>query len=224
MNKTILIVEDEEDILDLIDYTLTSVGYDTISCLDTSNVLNILNEEDISLILMDRNLPNIEGSIFINNIREQGYPHPVIYLSAKDKSEDIIEGFQRGADDYITKPFNLDELKARVNAVIKRTSKQSDILKVQDIIYTFDNKQFTIDNNQISLTHLEHNLLLEFMKNPNRLLTRDILLENVWNNSDDKQLKTVNVAMKRLKQKIDPEQKKDYFKTVRGEGYILLTN
>ncbi len=224
MNKTILIVEDEEDILDLVDYTLNSIGYDTISCLDTSNVLNILDEEDISLIIMDRNLPKIEGSIFIQDIRDKGYNHPVIYLSAKDKSEDILEGFERGADDYITKPFNLDVLKARVNALIKRTSKVKDIIKVKDIVYTVNNKQFTINDKIINLTHLEHDLLLEFMKNPDILLTRDMLLDNVWGDGYEKQTKTVNVAMKRLKEKIDSTQEKEYFKTVRGEGYILLAN
>jgi len=222
MNKTILIVEDEEDILDLIDYTLSSIGYDTITCEDTSNVKIILDEEDIALILMDRNLPNIEGSVFIQSLRDQGYNHPVIYISAKDKSEDILEGFNRGADDYITKPFNLDELKARVNALIKRTTKDIDVIKIKDIVYTVNNKQFIIDGKFINLTQLEHDLLLEFIKNPDILLTRDILLNNVWNDSYEKQSKTVNVAIKRLKEKIDPEGLKNYFKAVRGEGYIFV--
>jgi len=221
MNKTILIVEDSEDILDLMEYTLSKEGYDVITCIDTSNIKDILNEEDISLILMDRNLPTIEGSIFISKLRQEGYNHPVIYVSAKDSSEDIIEGFDRGGDDYITKPFNLNELKARVKALIRRTQGTQDIIKHKDIIYNSANRVFNIGENEIKLTHLEHDLLLEFMKNKDILLTREILLERVWSDSLNKQLKTVNVAIKRLKEHIDPTGEKNYIRAVRGEGYIF---
>ncbi|MEA1955860.1 MAG: response regulator transcription factor [Campylobacterota bacterium] len=221
MNETILIVEDEEDILDLMEYTLTKEGYDIITCVDTTNVKNILDEDNISLILMDRNLPSIEGTQFIASIRKLGYNEPVIYVSAKDSSENILEGFEAGGDDYITKPFNLEEFKARVKAVIKRTSKKLDVFKFKDITYKSSNKSFTIDNKEIKLTHLEHNLLLEFIKNENVLLSRDILLEKVWKDSINKQPKTVNVAVKRLKEHIDPDGTKNYIQAIRGEGYIL---
>ncbi|MEA3553149.1 MAG: response regulator transcription factor [Campylobacterota bacterium] len=221
MEKTILVVEDEQDILDLIEYTLTKDGYDVICCLDTTNVQAIIDEEDISLILMDRNLPNQEGSVFIQELRTKGYLNPVIYLTAKDKDEDILEGFNRGGDDYITKPFNLNVLKARVKAVIKRTSNEISQLKARDIVYTASNKTFLIDNDKITLTHLEHDLLLEFVKNKDILLSRDTLLENVWEDYTDVKPKTVNVAIKRLKEKIDPNGDKEYIKSVRGEGYIF---
>ena len=219
--KTILIVEDEQDILDLLEYTLSSDGYDVICCLDTKNVQNILDEENISLILMDRNLPSVEGSVFIGNLRTQGYNHPVIYLTAKDKDDEILEGFDRGGDDYITKPFNLNVLKARVKAVIQRTTKDIEQLLVKDIVYKASNKTFTIDGETINLTHLEHNLLLEFIKNQNILLSRDTLLENVWEDYADVKPKTVNVAVKRLKEKIDPKGDKNYIKSIRGQGYIF---
>jgi len=221
MNETIMIIEDEEDILDLMEYTLSKEGYDVITCVDTTNVRNILDEDKVSLILMDRNLPSIEGTKFIKSIRELGYNEPVIYVSAKDSSENILEGFEAGGDDYITKPFNIEELKARVKALIKRTSNTQDIMKFRDITYNASNKVFSIDTQEIKLTHLEHNLLLEFMKNENVLLTRELLLEKVWSDSLNKQVKTVNVAIKRLKESIDPDSSKDYIKAVRGEGYIL---
>ena len=221
MNETILIVEDEEDILDLMEYTLSKEGYDVITCVDTSNVKNMLDEEEIALILMDRNLPSVEGSKYISKLRTQGYNQPVIFVSAKDSADDILEGFESGADDYITKPFNLNELKARVKALIKRTQKVQEVIKVRDITYTLESKTFSIDSQDIKLTHLEHNLLLEFMKNKNVLLSRDILLEKVWVDSVNKQLKTVNVAIKRLKEHIDPDGKKNYIQAVRGEGYIF---
>lgn len=221
MNKTVLIVDDEEDILDLLEYTLSSVGYDAITCVDTTNVRDILDEEEISLILMDRNLPGVEGSLFIESLRDEGYTTPVIYVSAKDLSDDIVEGFERGGDDYITKPFNIEELKARVHAMIRRTSNTQDILKYKDILYNAANKSFTIEDKEIKLTHLERDLLLEFIKNPNILLTRDVLLERVWDDDQNRQLKTVNVAIKRLKEHIDPDGSKNYIQAVRGEGYIF---
>jgi len=220
MNTTILIVEDEEDILDLMEYTLSKEGYDVITCVDTSHVKDILDEEEIALILMDRNLPNVEGSLYIENLRAKGYNQPVIYVSAKDSSEDIVAGLE-SADDYITKPFNLNELKARVKALIRRTQGTQNILKYKDILYNSSNKIFTIEDKNIKLTHLEHDLLLEFIKNPNILLSRDILLERVWGDSINKQAKTVNVAIKRLKEHIDPQGDKNYIQAVRGEGYIF---
>lgn len=93
--------------------------------------------------------------------------------------------------------------------------------KVKDILYNFANKSFSIDDKLLDLTHLEHNLLLEFLKNQNILLSREHLLENIWKDSIDKQEKTVNVAIKRLKDKIDPDGSKNYIKAVRGEGYIF---
>ena len=221
MNKTILIVDDEEDILDLMEYTLSKEGYDVITCVDTSNIRDILDEEEIALILMDRNLPGTEGSMFIDKIRSEGYNQPVIYVSAKDLSEDIVEGFERGGDDYITKPFNIAELKARVAALIRRTSQTQDVIKQRDILYNTSNKSFTVNGEAVKLTHLESELLLEFIKNPNVLFSRDTLLERVWGDSENKQPKTVNVAIKRLKESIDPTGEKNYIQAVRGEGYIF---
>ncbi len=219
---TILIVEDSEDILDLMEYTLSKEGYDVITCIDTSNVKDILDdEEDISLILMDRNLPNVEGSVFISKLRKKGYNQPVIYVSAKDSSDEIIEGFESGGDDYITKPFNLNELKARVKAVIKRTKKVQNIIKIRDILYNSSNKTFSIESKTIKLSSLEHDLFLEFIKNPNILLSRDTLLERVWKEGQNKQPKTVNVAIKRLKEHIDPDGRKNYIQSIRGEGYMF---
>lgn len=221
-NKLILIIEDEEDILELLEYTLQKEGYETIGFLTVDkNVRKVLDEEKIDLILMDRNLPNMEGTSFINEIKKQGYATPIIYVTAKDKDEDIIEGFDSYADDYITKPFNIKELCARIKAVIKRSSKEVDILKIKDIVYKSSNKKFYINDEELELTHLEHDLLLEFIKNKDILMTREHLLNTVWQDSLDKKEKTVNVAIKRLKAKIDPNGEKDYIRSVRGEGYIF---
>lgn len=220
--KLILIVEDEEDILELLEYRLQKEGFETIGFVSISKTLEkVIEEEHIDLILMDRNLHGIDGTTFIDSIKKEGVDVPVIYLTAKDKDEDVLEGFNKHADDYITKPFNLSELVARIKAVMKRTSKEQDTMKVRDICYKSSNKKFYIEDEHIELTQLEHDLLLTFIKNRDILLSREFLLDNVWEDSFDKKLKTVNVAIKRLKSKIDPEGEKKYIQSVRGEGYIF---
>lgn len=222
MSNLITIVEDEEDILELIEYNLQKEGFETAGFLNTKNVEKLLNEEDVALIIMDRNLPNIEGAKFISIIRQKGFQVPVMFLTAKDKESDIVEGFEAGADDYITKPFSVVELIARVKAILRRTKSSNDQnLKVRDIIYNANSKEIYIENVKIPLTKLELTLLLEFMKNKNILLTREQLLDAVWTDSNDKKIKTVNVAIKRLKEKIDPNKTKDYIKPIRGEGYMF---
>jgi len=218
---TILIVDDEADMLDLVEYTLNKAGFDVIGCLNTSSVEQVLEEESIDLIIMDRNLPGVEGSTFIQYLREEGHTQPVVYLSAKDSDADILEGFQRGGDDYITKPFSLELLVARVQAVLKRTKPETSILSHRDIRYHERSKKVYIDKAEVILTQLERELLLLFLQHPDQLFDRHTLLERVWRNADQKKTKTVNVAIKRLKEKIDPDGTKEYIRAVRGEGYIL---
>jgi len=224
MQETILIVDDEEDILDLVEYTLLKDGYEVITCKDTKNILNILDEEDVSLIIMDRNLPGVEGSQYIKKIKKMGYDYPVIYLSAKDSNEDILEGFENYADDYITKPFDLNILKARVKAILKRVKGEIEVRKEGDILYDASKKQFSINKKEISLTKLEHDLLLTFFNNKETILSREFILQEVWDDWENTQPKTVNVAVKRLKEKIDPNSDKNYITSIRGEGYLFSTN
>jgi DNA-binding response OmpR family regulator len=219
--QTIVVVEDERDILDLVEYTLEKEGFDVVGFVDTSKVKEFLDEERVALMLMDRNLPNCEGSSFVKELRGEGYDTPVIFLSAKDSSEDILKGFERGGDDYITKPFNPKELVARVKAVLKRVDNKRDILKIRDILFDNLNSRVFIEGEEVQLSRLEKRLLYLFMINKDRLLDRNTLLEEVWEDSLQKQPKTVNVAIKRLKEKIDPKGEKGYIKSVRGEGYIF---
>ena len=120
MPAQILIVEDEEDLLEVLEYRLSKEGYDTLGFLSTKNVRQAISEESIDLIIMDRNLPDIEGSEFIAMLRDQGMQIPVIYLSAKATKYHIEEGFLRGADDYMTKPFSMRELLVRVKTLLRR--------------------------------------------------------------------------------------------------------
>ena len=223
MSANIVIVEDEEDLLELLEYNLQKEGYETIGFLNTKSVTQILDEEEVDLLIMDRNLPGVEGSEFISKLRDKGVDVPVIFLSAKDKESDIEDGFLRGADDYITKPFNMKELLLRVKSVLKRTSKKlhEGKLAYRDLVLDKSNRTLSVDGENIEVTKLEFDLLSEFIINKNSVLERDYLLENVWGDSENYQYKTVNVAINRLKEKIDPDKTKEYIQTVRGVGYKL---
>lgn len=220
MSQLIAIIDDEEDIIDLLEYNLKKAGYEVIGFLNTLKVEKFLNEEKVDLLIVDRNLKEIEGSDFIKDLRAKNYTTPVIFLSAKTTHNEKMEGFDAGGDDYITKPFNIDELIARIKALLKRTSKNSITYEYRDIFIDTQSREIFVDEKQIDLTKLELNLLIELIKNKNVVLSRDYLLETIWDgeNTNDK---TVNIAIKRLREKIDPDKKKKYIKSIRGEGYIL---
>lgn len=223
MNALILIVEDEEDILELMEFNLSKEGFETMGFLNTKSVSQVLAEEKVDLILMDRNLPGTEGSEYIASLRKQGINTPVIFISAKDKDQDIEQGFERGGDDYLTKPFSMKELILRVKAILRRTQKtlNEGSMTYRDITINPASRMVMIEGDPIELTKLEFDLLYELINNQNVVLDRNYLLDNVWGNDEVYQDRTVNVAINRLKDKIDPDKSKDYLKTVRGVGYTL---
>jgi len=223
MKTQILIVEDDADLIELLEYRLGQEGYDTMGFLSTKNVKRALSEESVDLILMDRNLPGIEGSEFIAMMREKGMDVPVIYLSAKNSKENVIDGFRRGADDYVTKPFEMTELLLRIQAILRRskTTSSSNTLSFRDIHLDLNTRVITIQDEEVELTKLEFDLIHTFIVHQNRVLDRDFLLKNVWGTGGNYQGRTVNVAINRLKEKIDPDKSKNYIKTIRGIGYTI---
>jgi DNA-binding response OmpR family regulator len=202
---------------------LAKEGYEVIGFLNTKNLQQLLYEERIDLLLMDRNLPNVEGSEFISLLREKGFTTPVIYLSAKSLDSEIEEGFLRGGDDYITKPFNMRELLLRIKALLRRTTRnvEDTILSHRDLVLENRERTLKIDGKNVDITKLEFELLSEFIFNKNIVLDREYLLEHVWDGAEDYQYQTVNVAINRLKEKIDPDKTKEYIQAVRGVGYKL---
>ena len=226
MKEQILIIDDDNDILELLEYSLSNAGYEVIGFLNTKHVRRqILSEEKINLIIMDRSLPDIEGSLYIEMLRNKNINIPVIFVSGKDSLRDIKDGLTKGADDYITKPFDMEELLLRVKAVLKRYKQET-----VDVMQSMEHKDIRLDLNlhkaiiaslEIDLTKLETALLKILIVNKNRVLDRNFLLKNVWHDIENINPKTVNVAIKRLKEKIDPSGDKDYIKTIRGVGYLL---
>jgi two-component system, OmpR family, phosphate regulon response regulator PhoB len=219
----IVVVEDEEDILELIEYHLQKEGYRVTGFLSTDFVERFLEEESPSLIIMDRNLPGVEGSEFIAHIRNQGYDIPVIFLTARDQESDLLQGFSSGGDDYMTKPFSPKELIVRVRSLLKRSGLiNTQRLRYRDLMLDTAKRELFIEKEKVDLTKIEYKLLHTFIKNPNISIERDFLREEVWgeevNGLNDK---TINVAMNRLKKKIDPNSSKHYISPVWGVGYKL---
>lgn len=223
-NIEIVLIEDDVDILELLEYHLAKEGYAVTGFLSTEKVEDFLEEENPALMIVDRNLPGIEGSEFVSYLRDKGYDIPVIFLTARDKESDLEEGFNSGGDDYMTKPFHAKELLLRVAALLKRSGVQaSDKVKYRDLVLDLQQHALSIDGKNIVLTNLEFRLLHTFIQNPHQPLTRDYLRDEVWgDDSQDFHDKTINVAMNRLKKKIDPEGVKEYFAPVWGVGYKLL--
>ena len=217
---TILIIEDNEDLLELEEFHLLNEGYRVIGLTSTKEVESILEEENIDLMLVDRTLPRVEGSEFVKYLRDKGVTTPVMFVSAKDKDEEIEEGYISGGDDYLRKPFNMNELLYRVKAILRRTNSiEHDRLIARDIVMDFNTRKTYVENSEVDLTKLEFELLTLFIKNKNRALEREYLLQNVWNDNETTQKRTVNVTINRLKKKIDPSEEKEYIIPVRGIGY-----
>lgn len=222
MKPNIVIIEDEEDILELIEYNLQKEGFETIGFLSTKNVDKLLEEEKIDLMIVDRNLPGTEGSEFVKELRKKGINIPTIFVTAKDKDKDIEEGFERGGDDYLTKPFNMKELVLRLKAILKRTSPAKlENIEFRDIFLDVKSRKVFVANKEIELTKLEFELLKTLIDNKNSVLNREFLLTHVWKDESFFQDKTVNVAINRLKKKIDPSGEKEYIKSIWGVGYTI---
>ncbi len=209
---TIAIIEDEEDLLELLEFTLSKEGYDAVGFLDTKKVKDFIIEENPDLLIVDRNLPGVEGSVFVKELKEEGYDIPVIFLTAKTDDDDVLEGFERGADDYIKKPFNMKELLARIKAVLKRNKISSNIISYKDFHLDTENKTLTCENEKISLTPAEFRLIELFFNNQKHTLSREEIMDNL----DIQNEKSVNVAINRLNHKIG-----GIIESVRGVGYRL---
>lgn len=222
MKRTILIIEDEADLLELLEYHLQKEGYETLGFLSTKNVEQCLEEESIDMLIVDRNLPGAEGSEFVATLRKKGYQQAVIFVTAKNSDMNIEEGFLRGGDDYVTKPYNMKELLLRIKAILARTApEKSTLLQYRDLSLDLDAHLLHVEKKNVELTKLEFDLLRTLIENKNSVLSRDFLLEHVWKNEEFFQDKTVNVAINRLKSKIDPTKEKEYIKSIWGVGYTL---
>jgi len=222
LKPLVLIIEDEEDILELEEFHLQKAGFETLGFLSPRLVRRALEEEEVSLMVVDRNLPGVEGSELVAQLRQEGFDLPVIFVTAKDRDEEVEEGFLRGGDDYLRKPFNMNELVWRVKALLRRREEsRGEILRHRSLQMNLPAHRIELEGETLKLSRLEFDLLRYFLENRNRVISREELLEEVWSDSAERGEKTVNVAINRLKKKIENDPESPLIEAVRGIGYRL---
>ena len=228
MDKRILIVEDEENIVDILAFNLKREGYETMEAMDGAAGLELALERDPDLILLDLMLPKMDGFEVCRRIREAGRTTPVIMLTAREEETDKVLGLELGADDYITKPFSMRELLARVKANIRRTSMTSGAAPVQTVALnriTVDAQAMMVykDGKPLDLTQREYELVRVLSGQKGQVFSREALMEQVWNYEGYVgDVRAVDVAVRRLREKLEDDPADPQFiVTRRGAGYVF---
>lgn len=210
----ILIVEDEKNISDLIKDTISLAHYEYDCSYDGEDALNKIKENKYDLILLDIMLPKIDGFEIIEKIKTIDIP--IIFLSAKNDVNSIVKGLKGGGIDYITKPFEPLELLARIELRISKT--KENIYKFKNITVNLDTREVSKDEEKIYLAPKEYDLLILILNNKNKVLSRDEILDKVWNIETDVETRTVDYHIQQLRKKLDL---KENLITIHGVGYIL---
>ncbi len=213
----ILVVEDERAISDLIRLNLTKAGYSCTALYDGKSAADILETHTFDLILLDIMLPEINGYELMEFIRPMGIP--VIFITAKSSLDDKMKGLTSGAEDYLVKPFEIVELLARINIVLRRYNKASKELSFRNIRADIQNRTVTMDGNPVELTPKEFDLLVMFLRNINITLYRERLYESVWETEWMADTRTLDLHVQRLRRKLGL---KDCLKSVYNTGYRLI--
>ncbi|MDH6367829.1 MULTISPECIES: response regulator transcription factor [Breznakia] len=217
MKKVICVVEDEKDLNELVKRYLEKEGYEVRSYLTYNEAYEHINDEDVHLWILDIMLDNKSGFDLIEEIRSQGSEIPVIFMSARDKEFDRIIGLEKGSDDYITKPFSPKELVLRVNNLMKRAYKESNRIQIDG--YELDEVQRKVfeGNEEIDLTTKEFDLLMMFIRNKGIAFSREMILENVWEDNYFGSDRVVDDTLRRLRKKLPNLN----IHTIYGFGYRL---
>ncbi len=226
MKERILIVEDEASINELLVKILRHSGYETYQAFSGSEAKLLLEKETPDLILLDLMIPGLSGEELLNEVREvQKLTIPVLILSAKSALSDKVNLLQMGADDYITKPFEPEEVIARIQVALRRFGKET--TQVKNIRYkqlelNIDSRKALLSEVELDLTAYEFDLLLLLMQNPEKVFSREKLYELVWNGGYYGENNTVNVHVSNLRKKLKAiDENSDYIRTVYGIGFIL---
>ena len=226
MATKIFIIEDEPSIIKLVQHNLEKEGFIVSSSLNGNEGLKELKKFQPHLLLLDWMLPDLSGIDICKSIRRENNLKnlPIIMLTAKGESEDKIKGLNSGADDYITKPFSFNEVLARINALLRRSEPNTvaDNLEYEDWKLDRIEKRVYRGEKNIDLGPTEFRLLEFFLVNPKRVYTRDQILENVWPNNINVESRTIDVHIRRLRQAINLDGKKELIRTVRSSGYSLI--
>lgn len=220
MKSKIMVVDDEMHIRELVRFYLDKAGFDTIEAANAEEALDIVENQYIDLAVVDIMMPGMDGFELVEQMR-QYHEFPVIMLTAKSQSKDKLRGFSLGIDDYVTKPFDPDELMARVKTILKRYSiNSSNVVKIADVIFDGDKYEVRYQDQIIHLPLKQFELAFELAKNPNQIFTREQLIEKIWGMDYDGFDRTVDVHIKRIRENLGhlPGFK---VVTVRGLGYKI---
>ena len=219
--KSILIVEDEPNISDFVKGELEYEGYDVCIKEDGREGLEEALRNEYDLIILDVMLPSMNGFEICRRLKREKQS-PVIMLSAKDSVMDKVNGLQIGADDYIAKPFAIEELLARIEVVFRRQdSLNNSIVKFKDIVINKSSRSVKRNGNEISLTNKEYELLMILVDNKDKVVTREELLEKIWGYGYEPETNVTDVYVRYLRTKLNNENKEEYIQTIRSVGYIM---
>jgi heavy metal response regulator len=217
----VLIVEDEKRIQDFLSRGLESAGYAVDAAMDGNTGVDMVHATEYDLIILDLNLPDIDGLQVLQKIRNRKVSPPVLILSARDAVEDRVKGLELGADDYLVKPFAFVEMLARVRALLRRGQPTPERLQVGDLQLDCIRRKVTRSNENIELAPKEFSILEYMMRNRGRPLSRTMIVEHVWDMDYDGLTNIVDVYIRHLRSKIDDKFEAKMIHTVRGIGYML---
>lgn len=224
MNKaefTLLIAEDQKDIQKLLYQGLTEDGYECFCATNGEEVLEIVKKKTFHLILLDWMMPKIQGIDVCKQLRAQHDYTPIIFLTAKDTVEDTIEGLKSGANDYVKKPFNFEELLARIEAQIRSHFNIDEILEIGKLQINMSKHEIILDNNLVNLTEKEFKFLAFLVRNKGNVCDRQSIIEQVWDIHFDYDTGVLDVYMNAIRKKLQLE-KNELIKTIRGVGFMAI--
>ena len=224
LRKTkVLVVDDEESLVDMLTTALRFTGYDVVSESSGFDALRAIKESRPDMIVLDVNMPDLDGFEVCRRIRRDGIDSPVILLTARDAAEDLRTGFSHGADDYLTKPFSLEELSLRIEAILRRVQNSEDgprRLTCGELVLDEDAHQVHVEDRAVELSPTEFRLLRYLMLNQGRVLSKLQILDYVWEYDFDGNAGVVETYISYLRRKLGPEVA-EWVRTVRGFGYML---
>lgn len=224
MNERILIIEDDPAILKVLQRGLAYEGYLVDVATDGRSGLNMARDNHPDLVILDWMLPAMDGLEVCRRLRVGG-GLPILMLTAKDTIQDRVQGLDAGADDYLVKPFNLDELLARMRALLRRTQPERiQVYKFADLTLDTGSRQITRGTRSIQLTAKEYELLELFLRHPRQVLTRDVIFDRVWGYDFGGESNVLEVYIRYLRLKLETPGEERLLHTVRGVGYVLREN
>jgi two-component system OmpR family response regulator len=220
----VLVVDDEPNIRDLLSASLRFAGHQVATAANGTDAVTRIVDWQPDIVLLDVMLPDVSGFGVTKKIRGMGIETPILFLTARDDTEDKITGLTVGGDDYVTKPFSLDEIMARIQAILRRTSKDGiagSTIQVGELVINEDAHEVTVKGEAVELSPTEYQLLRYLATNPNRVLTKAQILDHVWEYDFNGEMGIVESYVSYLRKKLDPLSTEPLIVTKRGVGYML---